>query len=96
MRTDGWKGVAGNEKALADFQTKVEAVINNAMGWDKLRPLYIKLYMDAYTEEELDGIVTFYKSPAGQAMVSKSFGLVADAPKRPSWNADSFFRRFVQ
>ncbi len=39
---------------------------------DALKPLFLKVYMDTYTEEELDGILAFYKSPAGQAFVAKT------------------------
>jgi hypothetical protein len=46
--------------------------VSDALGWQVLEPEYAKLYADAYTEEELDGIVAFYKSPSWQAMVKKS------------------------
>lgn len=73
------KATPEDQKAIDEFRNKVEKVVENAMGWDKIRPLYIQLYADTYTEEELDGIVSFYKSPAGQAMVSKNFVLMKQA-----------------
>jgi uncharacterized protein len=30
-----------------------------------------KVYTDTYTEEEIDGILAFYKSPAGKAFIQK-------------------------
>lgn len=36
-----------------------------------------ELYADAYTLEELDAIVAFYKSPAGRSMTVKSEQLIA-------------------
>ncbi|TJZ73208.1 DUF2059 domain-containing protein [Chitiniphilus eburneus] len=36
-----------------------------------LKPDYIKLYRDTFTQEEIDGLIAFYKTPAGQALVDK-------------------------
>jgi uncharacterized protein len=65
------------QKEVAEFQDKTAAIVTDAMSWDKLEPDYAKLYLEAYSEEELDGIIAFYKTPAGQAMVAKSPGLIA-------------------
>ena len=53
------------------MQDKVASMVSDAVAWDKLKPAYLKLYLDAYSEEELDGIIASYKSPAGQTMVTK-------------------------
>ncbi|OQA92153.1 MAG: hypothetical protein BWY26_00474 [Elusimicrobia bacterium ADurb.Bin231] len=47
-------------------------VIMNEFKWEKVKDEYISLYADAYTEEELAGIIAFYKTPAGQAFANKS------------------------
>jgi uncharacterized protein len=65
-------GAKPPDKEAAAFQDKIAAIVTNALSWDKVKPAYIKLYAEAYTEDELDGIVAFYKSPAGQAMVKKT------------------------
>jgi hypothetical protein len=61
---------------LKQFSEKVKKIVSDALSWDKLEPEYAKLYADAYTEEQIDDILTFYKSPTGQAMVEKSPGLI--------------------
>jgi hypothetical protein len=66
-------------KANDEMQDKLAAILTGALSWEKLKPAYVKLYAGAYTEEELDGIVAFYKSPAGQAMVSNSSSIMAKA-----------------
>ncbi len=38
---------------------------------DKMKTMLAQVYADTYTEEEIDGILAFYKSPAGQAMLKK-------------------------
>ena len=73
------KGAAGTEQMTPDKQKMQQEFVNNSMkvvdanfGWPVLEPAYVKLYADTYTEAELDGILTFYKSPAGQALLTKS------------------------
>jgi hypothetical protein len=59
-------------KLLEEMQGKVEAVVRTALSWEQIRPQYINLYAGAFTEEQLDDLLAFYRSPAGQAMVSSS------------------------
>jgi len=39
--------------------------------WDKLKEDYITLYAETFTEDEMKGAIAFYKSPAGQAFITK-------------------------
>jgi len=57
--------------ALADFQKKLAAVIEPQIGWKAVEPEYIRLYAGAFSDEELDGMLAFYKSPAGTALLEK-------------------------
>jgi hypothetical protein len=54
------------------FQQKLKQTTEEQIGWKVLEPEYIDLYAKIYTEPELDAILTFYKSPAGQSMLTKS------------------------
>jgi len=65
------------ETALGEFQDKVARIMSDALGWEKLKPAYVKLFAEAYSEAELDDIIAFYRSPTGQAMVAKSPALMA-------------------
>jgi hypothetical protein len=67
------------QKDLAAFQDKVANLIADVFAWEKLKPAYVKLYAEAFTDEELDGIVAFYKSPTGKAMVAKTPSLMTKA-----------------
>jgi hypothetical protein len=58
-------------KAAAEMTEKLMNLISSRMNWDAMRAEYSRLYAESFTEEELDGIVTFYRSPAGQAMLAK-------------------------
>jgi uncharacterized protein len=60
------------KKQIADFQQRVLTLVNTKLGWKALEPDFINLYASTYTEEELDGIIGFYKSPVGQKMLEKT------------------------
>jgi hypothetical protein len=60
------------KKEAADFEAKANALILDEMSWSVLEPDYVKLYADTYTEEDLDGIIAFYRSPVGVKMLEKT------------------------
>jgi hypothetical protein len=68
----GLKLTPEQQKRVDEFSAKVQTLIADGLGWKSLEPDYAKLYEATYTEEEIDGILAFYKSPSGQAMVEKS------------------------
>ncbi len=41
------------------------------MGWKEMEPAYVEIYARNFTEEQIDDIVTFYKTPTGAAMLEK-------------------------
>jgi hypothetical protein len=66
-----------DKKIKEEYLTKLNAAVSDALSWQRLKPAYIDLYADAYTEEEIDGILSFYKSPVGQSLLAKSPELMA-------------------
>jgi len=66
-------------KMIEELQEKTTVLLFNALSWEKLKPEYARLYTETYSEVELDGLIAFYKSPAGQALVAKSPGVMLKA-----------------
>ncbi len=60
------------QKRVDELSAKIQKLLSDGLGWSTLEPEYAKLYDAAYTEDQVDGILAFYKSPSGQAMVEKS------------------------
>lgn len=58
-------------KSAEETQAKVMDLIAARMSWDRMRPAFAKIYSETFSESEIDGIIGFYKSPAGQAMLEK-------------------------
>ncbi|GAA5783799.1 DUF2059 domain-containing protein [Chitiniphilus shinanonensis] len=53
------------------LQPKLQAIIAEFLTWDQMKRDYIKLFHDTFTQEEIDGLIAFYKTPAGKALVDK-------------------------
>ena len=53
-----------------ELQQKAIALVSDRLS--KVKPSFVKLYGETYTEEEIGSIVEFFKSPAGKAMIEKS------------------------
>lgn len=62
---------AEQAKNTADLQGKISKILLDALGWDKLKPLYVKMYSEAYSEHQIDDLLAFFKTPTGQALVDK-------------------------
>jgi hypothetical protein len=54
-----------------EIQDKILDLVKSRISWDKMRPSYIKLYSETFSEEEIGGMLAFYESPAGRAMLAK-------------------------
>jgi hypothetical protein len=66
------------ERAHAqEVQAKILDLVNDRMSWEKMRPVYVKMYSETFTDEEIDGMLAFYQSPAGRAMLEKMPQLVS-------------------
>jgi hypothetical protein len=59
------------KKIMADYEEQSLKLVSDALSWNALQPNFIDLYSKTFTEDEIDGMVAFYKSPAGQAMLTK-------------------------
>jgi hypothetical protein len=59
------------KKRLPDFSKSLKKIINEEMGWTKVRDSYATVYANNFTQEEIDAFVSFYQSAAGKAFLKK-------------------------
>ncbi len=59
-------------KLKDDYLQQVQTLTADEVGWDKVHPMVVQVYFDSFTEPELDGIIAFYKTPPGQALITKT------------------------
>jgi hypothetical protein len=58
------QAIEARRKAASDM-------VKELLSWDSMESLYLKVYEDTFTQEEIDGMVAFYSSPAGRAVIAK-------------------------
>lgn len=62
----------GEQQAVLDeMRQKIVALMQQEMRWDVLEPKFIAVYRQSFTEQEVAGMLAFYKTPAGQAVITK-------------------------
>ncbi|WP_394779117.1 DUF2059 domain-containing protein [Undibacterium sp.] len=59
------------QKVLEDFKTKAVAIINEELTMGKMMSMYVEVYSASLTQEDVDSLIAFYQSPAGQIFVTK-------------------------
>ena len=55
---------------VADFEKQADQIIDAQLGWDVMKANFTDIYVKNFTEEQLDAIIAFYKSPAGIALLA--------------------------
>src|SRR5579864_1634581 len=65
-------GATAEQAAQArQIQSKILDLVKARISWEKMRPQYVKLYSETFSDEEISGMLGFYQSPAGRAMLAK-------------------------
>lgn len=80
MRQGMLQAAAG--KPLTDEQRRViesvpkkfAEVMREELNWASLKLMYVKIYKESFDQEDVDGLIAFYGSKAGQAYVNKMPG----------------------
>jgi hypothetical protein len=62
---------AEQERLMGEMRTRMVEVLRNELSWDKLEPSYIKMYRETFNQDELNGMLKFYKTKAGKAVLAK-------------------------
>ncbi len=58
-------------KVIDTFTAEAGTIIRKEINWADLKGAYLKLYAETFTQEEVDGLLAFYRSPAGVALLEK-------------------------
>jgi uncharacterized protein len=62
---------AKQKKIVEDLQTRIMALVKEQLKWADLEPILIEVYRDTFTPHEIDGMLKFYRSDAGRAVITK-------------------------
>jgi uncharacterized protein len=67
------KEITPERQAVMDrMRDKLVAAYNDTFSFQPLQLLLMRVYQATYTQDEVDGLIAFYKTPAGQALINKS------------------------
>ena len=75
------KASQDKQALLERYQAKANVALDNAVGWDKIKPEMVKLYTGNFNEQELKELIAFYESPLGQKVLLKVPALTAQSAR---------------
>ena len=59
------------QRVLDALPAKFMVIMREEYNWEKMKPHYVQLYRDAFEQEEVEGLIGFYRTAAGQAYIAK-------------------------
>ncbi len=64
------------QKISDKTQEKMATLFKEEFAYEKMKPMIIKIYKESFSQDEIDGMITFYKSKAGKAVIKKMPGVM--------------------
>lgn len=62
---------AAQQQELEVALQKIATIVRSEISYEKLKPTYLKIYRESLDQAEVDGMIAFYQTPAGQAVILK-------------------------
>ena len=53
------------------YMVKMVDAMKEEMTWEKMEPHMIGVYVEIFSEDEIDELIVFYKSPLGQKLIDR-------------------------
>jgi hypothetical protein len=69
--TQGQKVSPQIQKDIEKRQSEALAMSKELLDWNKLEPMYVRIYQKSLTQQDVDGMIAFYRTASGQAVISK-------------------------
>lgn len=67
------KELSAEQKAEAErVQAHSNEVMRKALAWEQMRPLYVEVYKQTFTSDDIKAISRFYESKAGRTLLDKT------------------------
>lgn len=62
---------AKQQRALEKAREKMLAMMGDMFNWQTMEPMFLEIYRSTFSQSEIDSMLSFYSSAAGQAVVAK-------------------------
>jgi hypothetical protein len=59
------------QKIMDELGRNIAALVKEELNWATFEPMMIEVYRNTFSQHEVDGMLTFYRSEAGQAVIAK-------------------------
>ena len=59
------------KKILEDMGREIGSLVKAELNWSAIEPVMIEVYRNTFSQHEVDGMLTFYRSEVGQAVIAK-------------------------
>src|SRR4029077_1866889 len=56
---------------LEDMGRQIGSLVKAELNWSAIEPVMIEVYRNTFSQHEVDGMLTFYRSEVGQAVITK-------------------------
>ncbi len=75
-------GIKASEQAVFDnYMEKISALMIEEVSWEKMEEPMIDIYLNNYSEEEIQDMLTFYRSSTGRSLVKKMPAVMGESTK---------------
>jgi hypothetical protein len=71
IETIGKQLTAEQQQKIEEALDRAGVILRSELTYEKFRPLLLKLYAESLEQTEVDGMIAFYQTHAGQAVLSK-------------------------
>ncbi len=84
------------QRAMDGALKRMAQLLRTELSWAKIKPTTIRIYQETLTQDEVDGMLAFYASPAGQAMINKMPALMRKSSEHTMSIVQSLMPRINQ
>ena len=56
---------------IDEMRTRIQTLLKESLQWKEFEPIVLDVYKRTFTQREVDGMIAFYKTEAGKALVEK-------------------------
>ncbi len=71
QQSGGQPMTAAQQASLDRLIVRMTDLLTKNLRWEDLEPDYVRLYVDTFDQDEIDGMIAFYRTPTGQALIAK-------------------------
>ena len=68
----GGKPLTPEQQEIIDKMTeRLSELLSGEFTWEKFKPQLVQIYTESFDQQEVNDLLTFYRTPSGQALIDK-------------------------